>query len=74
MARPAFASRVLSAATLALPLAGYVIFTALLGGTFWVLLGSDRILLWHCLTFAAILVPATRILIAPICLARYRHR
>ncbi|MCO8123757.1 hypothetical protein NHH03_18570 [Stieleria sp. TO1_6] len=60
--------------TLALLLTAYIVGTLVCGYLFWIWIPSDNVLLWHCVAATAIVLPISRILVAPICLARNRHR
>lgn len=52
---------------------GYAAITILCAGIFWRLLPSETVLLWHCIAATAVLMPYSRIALAPLCLAHNRH-
>ncbi|QDV87782.1 hypothetical protein [Planctomycetes bacterium TBK1r] len=54
-------------------LVGYLVCTFATAAVVWQWMPSDRVLLWHCLTAAAVLMPYSRIVLAPLCLAHSRH-
>lgn len=53
---------------------GYVTITLLCSTAVWKLIPSDNVYLWHCIALFAVLVPYSRIALAPLCLAHDRHR
>ncbi|MDV6031036.1 MAG: hypothetical protein F9B45_13220 [Phycisphaera sp. RhM] len=52
---------------------GYLVCTFFVAGIAWQWMPSDRVALWHCVTTTALLIPYTRIVLAPLCLAHNRH-
>jgi hypothetical protein len=60
--------------TIAALVVGFFTCTLLVAFAAWKLIPSDRVALWHCLAATAVLMPFSRIALAPICLARNRHR
>jgi hypothetical protein len=52
----------------------YLVVTLLSAVSLWWLIPSEKVLLWHCIAVTAILMPYSRITLAPLCLARNRHR
>ena len=55
-------------------LLGFAAATAGIGYAYWVLIPAADLHLWHCVAAAAIIVPYSRIAIAPLCLDSNRHR
>jgi hypothetical protein len=53
---------------------GYVVVTLAIAVALWRLTPSENVLLWHCIAMTALLMPYSRIALAPLCLARNRHR
>ncbi|KAA5545186.1 hypothetical protein FYK55_05800 [Roseiconus nitratireducens] len=68
------ASGLTRTSTVAWILITLVALTLAIGAVSWTQFPSERVLLWHCIAVTAILMPASRILAAPICLAGNRHR
>ncbi|PAY18509.1 hypothetical protein CKO51_16010 [Rhodopirellula sp. SM50] len=52
---------------------GYLAGTFLIAAIVWQWVPSDRVALWHCVTATAVLMPYSRIVLAPLCLAHNRH-
>lgn len=48
--------------------------TLIFATALWKLLPGDNVMYWHCAATSALLMPASRILVAPICLAFNRHQ
>ena len=76
----AVASRTLMRSGLALRsefitiIVGYIIASAVIGLALFALIPATGLQLWHSLAVAALIVPFSRIAIAPLCLASNRHR
>ncbi|QDV46605.1 hypothetical protein Enr13x_65140 [Stieleria neptunia] len=54
-------------------LVGYLACTFFVAGIAWRWMPSDHVALWHCVTATAVLMPYSRIVLAPLCLAHNRH-
>lgn len=69
-----YRSRLAAPRTIVAIIVGYVVITLLCAVAFWRLMPSENVLLWHCIAVTAILMPVSRIVLAPICLASNRHQ
>ncbi|QEG02589.1 hypothetical protein Mal15_67100 [Stieleria maiorica] len=54
-------------------LVGYLACTFAIAAIVWHLLPGNRVTLWHCMAAIAVLMPYSRIVLAPLCLAYNRH-